>query len=111
MKITRNGVHKLVQEEMRMANEEFPMFHSDHEGLCVIEEEIFELSEDYKALMSAVRDIKMSVFKDQTDTNKQICASHITLIAIELACEAIQVAAMGNKFNVSIGERKENING
>lgn len=110
MKITRKGVSRLIEEELKMANQEFPLFRSDHEGLGVIEEEMFEVTEEYRALRDTLYDMKRAIFRDEDQEKKQICASHITLIATELACEAIQVAAMGYKFNASNMERRENEN-
>ena len=38
-------IKKLAEEELERANEKFPLFHSDHEGLGVLEEEMFEVDE------------------------------------------------------------------
>lgn len=107
MKITRNGVNKLVETELDMANKEFPLFHSDHEGVGVIGEEMYELREDMRLLEEAVYRLQVAVFKDADDKKKQTYASRVTLLATEAACEAIQVAAMGYKFNGSMIERGE----
>lgn len=107
MKITRSGVNKLVENELKMANEQFPHFRSDHEGIGVIGEEMYELKEILKVLEEDFEKLKLMVYTDKTEEKKQMVASHLTMMGVEVACEAIQVAAMGYKFNGSIIVRKE----
>ena len=46
MNAVKQDVEKLVQKELKSANQRFPMFRSDHEGAAVILEEIEEAQED-----------------------------------------------------------------
>ena len=104
MKEIRSDVEKLVQKELESANQKFPMFRSDHEGAAVILEEIEECKQEienleiqFEALWSHVKaDNKMSV----------ITSKRLKLAAANLACEAIQVAAMAQKFIDSQKERE-----
>lgn len=104
MNAVKQDVEKLVQKELESANQRFPMFHSDHEGAAVIFEEIEECKQEienleiqFEVLWSYVKaDNKISV----------ITSKRLKLAAANLACEAIQVAAMAQKFMDSQKERE-----
>lgn len=95
MNAVEQDVRILVEKELAAANERFPQFHSAHEGWSVIQEEIeeceYELTaiyEEQKRTWDAIRgngDPRDYVFL------MMACAKN-------LACEAIQVAAMCRKF-------------
>lgn len=103
MNAVNEDVEKLVQKELKSANQRFPMFRSDHEGAAVILEEIEECKQEienleiqFEVLWSYVKaDNKISV----------ITSKRLKLTAANLACEAIQVAAMAQKFMDSKKER------
>ena len=105
MNEVKSDVEKLVQKELKSANRKFPMFRSDHEGAAVIFEEIEECKQEienleiqFEVLWSYVKyDNKMSV----------ITSERLKLTAANLACEAIQVAAMAQKFIDSQKEREK----
>lgn len=100
----KSEVEKLVQKELKSENQRFPMFRSDHEGAAVIFEEIEECKQEienleiqFEALWSHVKAYnKMSV----------ITSARLKLAADNLACEAIQVSAMAQKFIDSQKERE-----
>lgn len=104
MNAVKSDVEKLVQKELESANQRFPMFRSDHEGAAVIYEEMQECEQEienleiqFEVLWSYVKDDnKMSV----------ITSERLKLTAANLACEAIQVAAMAQKFMDSQKERE-----
>ena len=105
MNSVKQDVEKLVQKELESTNQKFPMFHSDHEGAAVIFEEIEECKQEienleiqFEVLWSYVKDDnKMSV----------ITSERLKLTAANLACEAIQIAAMAQKFIDSKKEREK----
>lgn len=105
MNAVKSDVEKLVQKELVSANQRFPIFHSGYEGAAVIFEEIEECKQEienleiqFEALWSHVKaDNKMSV----------ITSTRLKLTAANLACEAIQVAAMAQKFIDSQKEREK----
>jgi len=91
-------VQLLVQKELNSANEKFPPFNSAHEGYAVIKEEIEESSEclqDIKQWHNEIWDLIK--FNQGTEIQGE-AARKLKLHAVNLACEAIQVAAMAQKF-------------
>ena len=107
--ILREHTEKLMNEELKRANEEFPMFSSNHEGVSVIEEELFEAREDFESAWDAIADLKVGVYKDRSTEEIMGAARQITCIALFAAAEMIQVAAMGQKFRDSMEYRVEHM--
>lgn len=94
-------VEALVQDELERANKKFPLFRSRHEGVAVIEEEVYETSNELSLLVDQFNELKRCVFEDEVAS-----AVDIYRYASNLACEAIQVAAMAEKFEMSEEEEK-----
>lgn len=101
MKKLRASVQNLVAEELERANEKFPLFHSDHEAYGVIGEEIEEVERDYNALFLEYLKFKNEVYCDSVEEEKRETINSIKRQATYLACEAIQVAAMADKWEMS----------
>lgn len=104
MNAVKEDVEKLVQKELESANQKFPVFHSGHEGAAAIIDglqEIREIMDDtdnmFKGLWRCVRH----------DLNGEPNAEAIYDNSIEIACEAIQIAAMAQKFIDSKKEREK----
>lgn len=104
MNSVKQDVENLVQKELKSANQRFPMFRSDHEGAAVIFMELdnaklqmVRTKERFENVWSFVKHESYS--KDLTMDLKHC--------AIELACSAIQVAAMEQKFIDSQKEREK----
>lgn len=96
MNAVKTDVEKLVQKELESANQMFPMFHSDYEGAAVI----FEKIEEAKAELEKIDDNFYNLWclvKDN-DTRSSTSAGWVFTSSIRLAYEAIQVAAMAQKF-------------
>ena len=91
----KKKIETLIQEELKSANEKYPLFHSPHEAFAVLKEEVEEANEEFA-------DIFTSLFKMWSNVRNDIPlkdnASKIYNIAINAACEAIQVAAMAQKM-------------
>lgn len=89
---------ELSEDELKRANKEFPMFHSRHEGLGVISEELYEVEEELELIEVHADTLKASIFHDR-DSN-HVCeeASKLKAEAIRSAAELIQVAAMCQKM-------------
>lgn len=106
MNAVKEDVKKLVQKELESANQRFPMFRSDHEGAAVIVEEIEEAQEDINSIQRNFGDLWKSV---KRNSEPEYHAESIYYCAISLACEAIQVAAMAQKF-IDSSKRREDVN-
>lgn len=97
----RTLVEALIKGELKRANTKFPLFHSDHEAVAIIEEEMREASEDAYFLSNSFEEFKETVFDDHSISGKRECIEHIEQFARELACESIQIAAMAQKWKMS----------
>ena len=95
MNAVKEDVEKLVQKELGSANQRFPMFRSDHEGAAVIFEEIQETENRLSTVQLAFAHLWKKIKKDICDVD---LAKGLKFEAASLACEAIQVAAMAQKF-------------
>ena len=102
MNAVEEQVRQLVNIELSAANERFPQFHSQHEGYAVIKEEVDELKE-YTDLTNN-RMIYLWA-KIRFNNSCEELVSRIYDNAINAACEAIQVAAMCQKFLEMEGKR------
>ena len=103
MNAVKQDVEKLVQKELESANRRFPMFRSDHEGAAVIFEEIEECKVNQTRIETVFSYLWKYVKRDTMDINLM---NGLKKEAIYLACEAIQVAAMAQKFIDSQKERE-----
>lgn len=93
----RSNVEELVQKELEGSDPRFSMFHSGYEGAAAIYEsierakaEMYETEMNFKVLWTHVK-----------LNNAVIASNHADDLyrrACKLACEAIQVAAMAQKF-------------
>lgn len=90
-----SDIQKLVDKELEEANKKYPLFHSNHEAYAVIKEEIEECEDDMREMQMV-----LSYFwsKTKRDKNSDDLISGMKKIAMHAAAEAIQVAAMCDKF-------------
>lgn len=106
MNAVKEDVEKLVQKELESENQKFPVFHSDYEGAAVIFEEI----EETESKMRGVNRHFASTWYSVKQNERIKAYSYINKLknrAVNLACEAIQVAAMAQKFIDSKKEREK----
>lgn len=94
MKRLMKSVNELVSQELKMANTNFPQFNSKHEGYAVLLEEVEEAEWDMEAVKSATDSLWSAIKSDMPS----ISVAGVKHYAVRLACEAIQVAAMCDKF-------------
>ena len=104
MNAVKADVEKLVQKELESANQRFPMFRSDHEGYAVIKEEI---EESEQALENTKVYLNLLWVGVKGNLVRERNIKYLKRYAEELACEAIQVAAMAQKFIDSQKEREK----
>ena len=107
MNAVKSDVEKLVQKELESANQKFPMFRSDHEGAAVIFEEIQEAEYELECTKGRFQELWSSVKRNLS--SEWISEVNVVIMnrAVNLACEAIQVAAMAQKFIDSKKEREK----
>lgn len=108
MKELRSEVEALIDIELERANEQFPLFNSLHEGVSVIREEMLEAKADMLSLQNCVDSLEAAVFygfelEDEKLIHLRVNAERE---AKELACEAIQTAAMLRKFTMNKQENE-----
>ena len=106
MNAVKSDVEELVQKELESANQKFSTFHSDYEGAAIILEEIEEAKEALKYVENKFKCLWLYVKLDNEFSATM--AEHIKEYAVDLSCEAIQVAAMAQQFIDSRKERFEN---
>ena len=105
MDAVRADVEKLVEKELKSANQKFPMFRSDHEGYAVLKEELEETEYEFDCIQGRIVELWRSVKCNLSSEWIMKINEVIVNRAINLACEAIQVAAMSQKFIDSQKER------
>lgn len=96
-------IERLATVELERANKKFPLFASDHEGYAVILEEFQESEEEVNRARFRLNRLWESVRADEAQTEY---ARHIRERMLKAAAEAIQTAAMCEKFIQSQEERK-----
>ena len=87
----------LVVNELYRANLVNPQFHSSHEALGVIGEEVWECDSEHSDMIEIFECLVASVFDDKYIEAKRY-SDTLRRHALDLAAEAIQVAAMCDKY-------------
>lgn len=99
-----DGVKHIVTEEGEAALINNPLFNSTHEGYAVILEEVDEAKEAMTQVEQQCsrlwHNVKNNYFSVREHSFVEL--GYLEQVAINLACEAIQVAAMARKFRDSI---------
>ena len=95
MNAVENQVRELVAVELESANRQFPQFHSLHEGWAVMLEEIREMRDEMNKID---KHHDAMFFHIMHNSSALECAKEVREHALWAACEAIQVAAMAQKF-------------
>lgn len=97
MKELLKTVQEAVEEEIKRTKEEYGYkpFNSPHEGYAVLKEEVEEAEEEIQRIKDRLDSVWWQVREDvYPDRAIYLLKNHAEL----LACEAIQVAAMAQKF-------------
>lgn len=95
MNAVKDDIELLVNKELQAAYALHGPFSSPHEGWAVLLEEIEEMAEEVKEVRDAHGLIWQLVRKDRSAYG---CAKLIKEAAVQAAAEAVQVAAMAEKF-------------
>lgn len=104
MKKLKKRVEEDINFELEEANKNYPLFASDHEGLAIIGEEMYEAKKEMENLNNRYGWLEDDVYNDEKDSADDMI-DDVIKFATNLACEAIQVAAMGNKWK--LGRRQD----
>lgn len=103
MNAVHDDVVKLVGKELESANKKFPLFRSAHEGCAVILEEFEEAREEIDSVESVFKTLwKLTRASEFGEPVTENLVKQLSQKAVDLACEAIQVAAMAKKFQESM---------
>ena len=103
MNAVHDDVVKLVDKELESANKKFPPFRSAHEGCAVILEEMEEAREKINTAETIYRWLwEFTKLNNTEEAVTGMFTEQLTRNAVNLACEAIQVAAMAKKFQESM---------
>ena len=96
-------VSGLVPQELERASRNWPLFASDHEGMSILLEEIEETEDELKQVKKLYSKLWGFV---KEDGQLLTLPDEIKAAALQLAAEAIQVAAMAEKLKKSRAERE-----
>lgn len=97
MDVVRKDVRRLVNKELEAANKRFRQFASPHEGQSVVREELEEAELALAPLKLYIETRMWNMVKANQTVPKDDFKA-IREAAVNLAVEAIQVAAMTKKF-------------
>lgn len=102
-------IEKLINDELRSANEKFPLFSSWHEAYAVILEEVEEAQEEVAVMKEVELESFWSCIRDKKapDRMKLKKIGEIRGFAVRGIEELIQVAAMCDKAVMSLGKEQE----
>lgn len=89
-------VQQATKDELdRSIKAYFPLFHTEHEGYALLKEEVEEATEEVDKINQKLKMLWDSIKRNEyPNSSIHLIKSHAEL----LACEAIQVAAMVQKF-------------
>ena len=95
----RNYIIKLVNEELKRANEVYPPFHSAHEAHNVIREELEETAEELMSAAHALDDMWAAI-RDDDEDGVFDAVNRGYDYTVDAVRELIQVCAMFKKVTI-----------
>jgi len=106
MKELIRDVKILAGEEVTRSMINNPLFNSTHEGYAVIKEEIEEAQDELENVSDNLSNI-WDCIKNNNLGGSMLNVKYLRTYAINLAAEAVQVAAMAQKYIDSFKEVEE----
>lgn len=100
------GVRELVREELRRIKTPEKKFHSPHEAWAVLTEEVEEADKELAKVITGNTLLKDMVFEEYSGSDLVEQLNQIKANAINLSAEAVQVAAVCDKFIEFLDARK-----
>lgn len=109
MQKLKEEITAAANRELNRANEQFPLFTSKHEGVAVGYEKLEESKEALEELETSFKCLWDDVRGKETPCylKEEITPLKIADYAINLACEAVQTAAMLMKYEMSLNPAAE----
>ena len=104
MKELINLIDITAQAELNRANKTWPQFHSKHEAMGVIDEEVYEMNAELEQTNKWLKDLRVAVYRDY-DLNKPITEMEKKLSAA--LAEGVQVLAMLKKFRCFLDKEEK----
>lgn len=101
MNAIKNDVEALVGKELASANRQFPLFNSVHEAYAIMKEEAEETQDALGNTENALNKFWVGVKENLSQEWMESSIADIRKNALQTAIEAIQVAAMCDKFTLS----------
>lgn len=105
MKKLKKRIEEDISFELAEANKNYPLFASPHEGLAIIGEEMEEAKAEMRQVELWFDLLTKNVFYNEEEGAMEDIGDLVNF-ATNLACEAVQVAAMGRKWQMGF-ERKD----
>lgn len=93
----KQKIYELTETELKAANEKFPLFASSHEAFGVIFEEFDETRDELESLEYSIDQFWSDVKENSSEDVKNDRLTWIYEKSINLAVEAIKIAAMARK--------------
>lgn len=93
----KQKIYELTETELKAANEKFPLFASSHEAFGVIFEEFDETRDELESLEYSIDQFWSDVKENSSEDVKNDRLTRIYEKSINLAVEAIKIAAMARK--------------
>lgn len=96
---------EIVKKELQEANKAFRAFASTHEGYAVVLEEFEELKERFDQTEEILKNVWLLTKQNATKEAFKAVLEDANAITIQLVAEAVQTAAMFQKFEQFNGKR------
>ena len=100
MDFVKDDVKRLTEKELEEANKRFPLFSSPHEAWAVLREEMAEVETERYMLDSYVENRLWNEVRKNLEIHKEDL-EEVYIMAVNMAVESIQVAAMIKKIELS----------
>lgn len=101
MNAIKNDVEALVRKELASANRQFPLFNSVHEAYAIMKEEAEETQDAIANTEKALDKFWVGVKENLSQEWMESSIADIRKNALQTAIEALQVAAMCDKYTLS----------